>query len=421
LIKAIRGFNDKLPEDMRVYQLVERHLRQLTHQYGYSEISLPLLESTELFSRTAGETSDVVNKEMYSFCDRNGDSVTLRPEGTAGCMRAVIEHHMTYGRVPRLFYFGPMFRYERPQKGRYRQFNHFGLEAFAAAGHELEGEQIALMTALWSRLGVSDKIKLQINSLGTPAVRHAHKTALLAYLEANLDQLDHDSIQRLKTNPLRILDSKNPDMRLLIEEAPKITDFFDAPSRQHFEGVLALLDQLGIAYEINPYLVRGLDYYCHTVFEWVSEDLGSQGTVCGGGRYDGLAEQLGAKPLPAVGLALGIERLQLLLSEEQCPRAPVAYAIFDPEATGAMMVALTRLREQCPGIRFVMHASGGSFKSQFKQANKQSADVALVMGHDELLQQKITVKFLKTDHPSEAHCTNDLAILLNTQLIQKGM
>jgi histidyl-tRNA synthetase len=304
--------NDILPEASSAWQHLESVLREVVHAYGYSEMRLPLLEKTELFKRSIGEVTDIVEKEMYTFEDRNGDSLTLRPEGTAGCVRACMEHGLLHNQVQRFWYGGPMFRHERPQKGRYRQFHQIGVESFGMAGPDIDAEMIFMTTRMWQRLGL-EHVVLQINSLGTPAARSSYRTALVEYLGGRFDELDEDSKRRLESNPLRILDSKNPALQAVVDEAPLLPDYLDEESRQHFAGLLALLDAAEIAYEVNPRLVRGLDYYSRTVFEWVTDQLGAQGTICAGGRYDGLVEYLGGRPTPAFGFAIGMERLLALL------------------------------------------------------------------------------------------------------------
>jgi histidyl-tRNA synthetase len=392
-IKAVRGMNDLLPGQTEQWHQLEALLMRVARQFGFSEIRPPIMEKTDVFSRPLGTTTDVVHKEMYSFEDRNGDSLSLRPEGTAGCMRAVIEHNLTYGQVQRLYYMGPMFRYEAPQKGRYRQFHHFGLEAVGMSGHEIEVELIVLMTTVLRALGILDQLELQINSLGTAVVRRQHKEALVAYFTKHQDRLDEDSLKRLTSNPLRILDSKNPVLSDLIQAAPTLMDYFDEESRQHFEQLCQLLDELGIAYTVNPCLVRGLDYYCHTVFEWVSSQLGAQGAVCGGGRYDGLMKQLGGRDTPAVGLAMGIERL-LLLSEDFTPPSIDIYIVYDAQAASKAFSIAEKMRDKFTQLRIMTHGGGGGFKAQFKQAHKLGATLAVIVGRDEIKQHSVSVKLL---------------------------
>ncbi len=329
-IQAIRGMNDILPTETPRWRFVEGVFRDLMAAYGYSEIRLPAVEKTELFKRSIGEVTDIVEKEMYTFEDRNGDSLTLRPEGTAGCVRACIQNGLIHNQTQRLWYLGAMFRHERPQKGRYRQFHQLGVEVFGFAGPDIDAELIAMTARFWHKLGMSDEVRLEINSLGSAAARHTYRETLVAYLQQHRAQLDEDSLRRLDTNPLRILDSKNPAMQALIEAAPKLMDHLDDESREHFETLCGMLQAMGIEYRINPRLVRGLDYYSKTVFEWVTDRLGAQGTVCAGGRFDGLVEQLGARPSSAIGFALGLERLVALLEEKPLPNDyfPHAYLLL---------------------------------------------------------------------------------------------
>ena len=340
-LQAIRGMNDILPEQTPAWRYLERTLADLLDSYGYREIRLPILEFTELFARGIGEGTDVVDKEMYTFLDRNEESLTLRPEGTAGCVRAVLEHGMTGGgQVQKLWYAGPMFRYEKPQKGRYRQFHQIGVEVFNLPGPDIDAELIVLTWRLWKKLGLGDAVTLQLNSLGSSEARVAYRDALVAYLQERFDRLDEDSQRRMTTNPLRILDSKVPETQALLVDAPRLHDYLDAESVAHFEGLKARLDAVGIRYEINQKLVRGLDYYSRTAFEWVTDKLGSQGTVCGGGRYDGLITQFGGKPTPGVGFAMGVERLVLLLetldlvpAELSAPRMPTSAPSANPPSS----------------------------------------------------------------------------------------
>src|SRR5690606_2429329 len=394
--------NDILPEQTPAWRYLERTVAGLLDGYGYSEIRLPILEFTELFARGIGEGTDVVDKEMYTFLDRNQESLTLRPEGTAGCVRAVLEHGLSGGgQVQKLWYAGPMFRYEKPQKGRYRQFHQIGVEAFNLPGPDVDAELIVLTWRLWQRLGLADAVTLQLNSLGSSEARAAYRDALVAYLSERFEQLDEDSQRRMTTNPLRILDSKNAQTQALLADAPTLTDYLDEESRLHFEGVKARLDAVGIRYEINHKLVRGLDYYNRTVFEWVTDRLGAQGTVCAGGRYDGLVGQLGGKPTPGVGFAMGVERLVLLLETlELLPaelnRAADLYicAFGEPAELAALGLA-ERLRDAVPGIRLLVNAGGGSFKSQFKKADKSGARFALILGEDELAARVVGCKPLR--------------------------
>ncbi|WP_160285951.1 histidine--tRNA ligase [Pseudomonas knackmussii] len=401
-LQAIRGMNDILPEQTPAWRYLERTFADLLDGYGYSEIRLPILEFTELFARGIGEGTDVVDKEMYTFLDRNEESLTLRPEGTAGTVRAVLEHGMTGGgQVQKLWYAGPMFRYEKPQKGRYRQFHQIGVEVFNLAGPDIDAELIVLTWRLWKKLGLADSVTLQLNSLGSSEARATYRDALVAFLKERYDQLDEDSQRRLTTNPLRILDSKNETTQALLVGAPTLHDYLDEESRVHFEGLKARLDAAGIAYEINPKLVRGLDYYSRTVFEWVTTKLGSQGTVCAGGRYDGLVTQFGGKPTPGVGFAMGVERLVLLLetlglvpAELARPADLYVCAFGEPAELAALNLA-ERLRDALPGVRLLVNAGAGSFKSQFKKADKSGAQFALIMGDDELAARVVGFKPLR--------------------------
>ncbi|MFL9812120.1 histidine--tRNA ligase [Stutzerimonas sp. VN223-3] len=408
-LQAIRGMNDILPAQTPVWRYLETTFAQLLDSYGYSEIRLPILELTDLFSRGIGEGTDVVDKEMYTFLDRNEESLTLRPEGTAGCVRAVLEHGMTGGgQVQKLWYSGPMFRYEKPQKGRYRQFHQIGVEVFNQPGPDVDAELIVLTARLWKKLGMSDAVTLQLNSLGSSEARATYRDALVAYLQQHFEQLDEDSQRRLTSNPLRILDSKNAQTQALLVDAPTLHDYLDDESRAHFEGLKARLEAAGIAYQINPKLVRGLDYYGRTVFEWVTDKLGSQGTVCAGGRYDGLVSQFGGKPTPGVGFAMGIERLVLLLETlELIPEAlnQPAHAFicaFGEEAELAALALAERLRDELPGLRLLLNAGGGSFKSQFKKADKSGARFALILGDDELAGRVVGCKPLRDDSEQQS-------------------
>lgn len=396
--------NDILPEQTPAWRYLERTVAELLDGYGYSEIRLPILEFTELFARGIGEGTDVVDKEMYTFLDRNEESLTLRPEGTAGCVRAVLEHGLSGGgQVQKLWYTGPMFRYEKPQKGRYRQFHQIGVEAFNLAGPDVDAELIVLTWRLWQKLGLADAVSLQLNSLGSSEARAAYREALVAYLQERFAQLDEDSQRRLTTNPLRILDSKNAQTQALLVGAPTLADYLDEESRLHFEGVKARLDAVGIRYEINHKLVRGLDYYNRSVFEWVTDKLGAQGTVCAGGRYDGLVTQLGGKPTPGVGFAMGVERLILLLEtlqllpEELNAPADLYLCAFGEAAELAGLALAERLRDAIPGLRLLVNSGGGSFKSQFKKADKSGARFALILGEDELAARVVGCKPLRDD------------------------
>ncbi len=402
-IQAIRGMNDLLPGQSAVWQYFEGTVQALMQRYGYAEIRTPIVEQTALFARSIGEVTDIVEKEMYTFDDRNGDSLTLRPEGTASCVRAAMEHGLLHNQTQRLWYQGPMFRHERPQKGRYRQFHQVGVESFGLDGPDIDAELILLSARLWRELGLMEHVTLELNSLGSADARAAYRDRLVAYFEEHHELLDEDSRRRLSSNPLRILDSKNPAMAEMLAGAPQLIDHLDAESREHFEALTAMLDAAGIDYVINPRLVRGLDYYSRTVFEWTTAALGSQGTVCAGGRYDGLVEQLGGKPTPAVGFAMGIERLILLLETlELVPdtaRSDLDLYLLPMEdaATGAALQLGERLRGELPGLRAQLHCGGGSFKSRIKKADRSGARLALLLGEDELARGTATLKFLREE------------------------
>nr|WP_275297610.1 histidine--tRNA ligase [Pseudomonas sp. BDPW] len=403
-MQAIRGMNDILPEQTPAWRYLERTFAGLLDGYGYSEIRLPILEFTELFARGIGEGTDVVDKEMYTFLDRNGESLTMRPEGTAGCVRAVLEHGLSGGgQVQKLWYTGPMFRYEKPQKGRYRQFHQIGVEVFNLPGPDIDAELIILTWRLWQKLGMADAVTLQLNTLGSSEARARYREALVAYLHERFEQLDEDSQRRMTTNPLRILDSKVESTQALLVGAPTLHDYLDEESIAHFEGLKARLDAVGLRYEINQKLVRGLDYYCRTAFEWVTDKLGAQGTVCGGGRYDGLVSQFGGKPTPGVGFAMGVERLVLLLetlgvipAELNRPADLYVCAFGEPAELAALTLA-EQLRSAIPGIRLLVNAGAGSFKSQFKKADKSGARFALILGEDEVANRVVGFKPLRDE------------------------
>ena len=418
-LQAVRGMNDILPGESSRWQYLADTLRDVVHAYGYQEIRLPLLEKTELFKRSIGEVTDIVEKEMYTFNDRNGDSLTLRPEGTASCVRACMQHGLLHNQVQRLWYTGPMFRHERPQKGRYRQFYQIGVEAFGMAGPDIDAEIIFMSARMWERLGLKGAV-LQINSLGTVAARADYRTALVAYLREHESGLDDDSRRRLESNPLRILDSKNPDMQSLIVAAPQLPDYLDEESRDHFSGLCALLDAAGLEYQINPRLVRGLDYYTKTVFEWVTDQLGAQGTICAGGRYDGLVEYLGGKPTPAFGFAVGLERLLALLaaSDTEIPvNHPHVYLVLNgQQAVQRGMIFAEQLRTALPGLRLQSNCGNGSFKSQFKRADKSGAGLALVMGDDEVSQGTVILKPLRSGAEQEILSQQDAAARIGTAI-----
>ena len=421
-IQSIRGMSDLLPEQSATWQYLERVVADVLARYSYREIRFPLLEQTELFKRAVGEVTDIVEKEMYSFDDRNGDSLSLRPEGTAGCVRACTENGLLHNQTQRLWYMGPMFRHERPQKGRLRQFHQIGVEAFGLKGPDIDAELLLLTARLWKILKIDHAVKLEINSLGTSDDRKRYRAALVEYLTARYEQLDEDSQRRLQSNPMRILDSKNADVQALLHAAPNLADFIDDESRQHFERLCAMLDAADVPFQINPRLVRGLDYYGKTVFEWVTTHLGAQGTVCAGGRYDGLVEQLGGKPCPGVGFAMGIERLVLLLDELGVVPDSIAHqvdvylmAVGDVEQQG--LVLAEKLREQCPRLRIEHHCGGGSVKSQIKKADKSGATIALIMGEDEAASGTIGVKYLREDKAQETVAQSELVNVLTTNLI----
>ncbi|KHT21608.1 histidine--tRNA ligase [Pectobacterium brasiliense] len=420
-IQAIRGMNDYLPAETALWQRIENSLKQVLSGYGYNEIRLPIVEQTPLFKRAIGEVTDVVEKEMYTFDDRNGDSLTLRPEGTAGCVRAGIEHGILYNQEQRLWYVGPMFRYERPQKGRYRQFHQLGCEVFGLQGPDIDAELI-LMTARWWRvLGIADHVKLELNSIGSLDARARYREALVAFLEQHKDQLDEDCLRRMYTNPLRVLDTKNPQIQVLLNDAPVLTDYLDDESRAHFEALGELLTQSGIPYTVNPRLVRGLDYYNRTVFEWVTTSLGAQGTVCAGGRYDGMVEQLGGHATPAVGFAMGLERLVLLVQsvnpDFQAQSGVDVYLISSGAGTQvAAMQLAEKLRDALPQLKLMTNYGGGNFKKQFARADKWGARVALVLGENEVAAGQVVVKNLSNgeqDTLAQADVASRLATLLD--------
>ena len=414
-IQAIRGMNDCLPTQSPLWQKVEGIVKNVISAYGYSEVRMPIVEMTHLFKRAIGEVTDVVEKEMYTF-DDNGDSLTLRPEGTAGCVRAGIENGLLYNQEQRLWYMGPMFRHERPQKGRYRQFHQCGVEVFGIDGPDVDAELIMMTARLWRELGIAEHLRLELNSIGSLEARGNYRTALIAFLEQHEEVLDEDAKRRMYTNPLRVLDTKNKDIQAILGDAPKLSDYLDEESKQHFAGLCELLDAAGIEYTVNERLVRGLDYYNRTVFEWMTESLGSQGTVCGGGRYDGLVEQLGGKATPAVGFAMGLERLVLMmetLGNQEVRRAVDVYVVTGGEGTmmAGMKLAET-LREQVPGLRVMNHFGGGNFKKQFKRADKVGAAVALVLGEDEVAQGTVVLKDLTGGEQTTVALT-DIAAQLN--------
>lgn len=397
-IQAIRGMNDILPEQTPYWHKLEAILRQLMDSYGYTEIRMPIVEKTQLFKRSIGEVTDIVEKEMYTFEDRNGDSLTLRPEGTASCVRAGIEHGLLYNQEQRLWYTGPMFRHERPQKGRYRQFHQLGVETFGIATADIDAELILMTARLWRELGLADSVRLEINSLGSNEARAAYRDKLVAFLEPIKDQLDEDSQRRLTTNPLRILDSKNPEVQKLVKDAPKLSENLDEESQQHFEQLCKILDANGIEYDVNTNLVRGLDYYNRTVFEWITDKLGAQGTICAGGRYDGLTEQLGGHATTASGFAMGIERIVALMEELEpiTPSLADIYMVALGEAAEINSIQLAeKIRDELPQVRVRNNFGGGNFKKQFKRADKSGASIALVLGEQEVQERTVGVKFLR--------------------------
>ncbi|BEM00573.1 MULTISPECIES: histidine--tRNA ligase [Serratia] len=400
-IQAIRGMNDYLPEETALWQRIEGTLKQVLGSYGYSEIRLPIVEQTPLFKRAIGEVTDVVEKEMYTFEDRNGESLTLRPEGTAGCVRAGIEHGLLYNQEQRLWYIGPMFRYERPQKGRYRQFHQLGAEVFGLQGPDVDAELILLTARWWKALGIAEHVKLELNSIGSLEARANYRDALVAFLEQHVEVLDEDCKRRMYSNPLRVLDSKNPEVQALLNDAPRLSEYLDEESRAHFAGLCELLAQAGIPYTVNERLVRGLDYYNRTVFEWVTTSLGAQGTVCAGGRYDGLVEQLGGRATPAVGFAMGLERLVLLVQavnpEFKAPSAIDVYVISSGAGTqSAAMQLAEQVRDAAPQLKLMTNYGGGNFKKQITRADKWGARIALILGESELAAQQVVVKDLRS-------------------------
>lgn len=401
-LQSIRGMHDVLPDDSPRWQAFEEKVRHLMRSYTYSEIRTPIVESTDLFCRSIGEVTDIVEKEMYTFDDRNGDRLTLRPEGTASCVRAGIQHGILHNQIRRLWYMGPMFRHERPQKGRYRQFHQLGVETFGIAEADIDAELIMISARLWRELGLKD-LRLELNTLGTSESRQKYRTVLVDYLEAHRDQLDEDSLRRIDKNPLRVLDSKNPEMATLIANAPDLHDYLDDESVEHFNCLKAYLDAAGVSYTINPRLVRGLDYYCKTVFEWVTDSLGAQGTVCAGGRYDGLVEQLGGKPSPAAGFAVGMERLLALMEETGVAFQEASIDVYlvprTPEDIKLSLKLSEKLRDALPELKIQMHCGGGSIKSQMKKADKSGAELALLVGED--ASGRIVVKYLRDEREQQ--------------------
>ena len=420
-VKAIRGMNDILPAQTPVWQYLEAQVKGVLATYGYDEIRMPVVESTDLFKRSIGEVTDIVEKEMYTFDDRNGDSLTLRPEGTASCVRAGEEHGLLYNQTQRLWYMGPMFRHERPQKGRYRQFHQIGVETFGMKGPDIDAELIVMTARLWRQLGLLDAVTLQINTLGSAEARAAFKEALVAYLSEHKDALDADSQRRLDTNPLRILDSKDANTQALLDSAPVFHDYLDEESQVHFEQLKSLLDAAGVAYEVNPKLVRGLDYYSKTVFEWVTDKLGAQGTVCAGGRYDGLVQQLGGKATPAVGFAMGVERLILLLESLECVPESIrktvdVYVCTIGGGETADALKLAEMLRNETNYRVQLHCGGGSDKSQMKKADKSGADVAIMVNREFAESQAVVLKPMRSGAEQQTIATAELIAALANEI-----
>lgn len=405
-IQAIRGMYDILPPETHLWRHVERIFRNIAHSYGYQEIRFPIVEKTELFKRTIGEDTDIVEKEMYTFIDKQDDSLTLRPEGTAGCVRAAIENGHIYRTVQKLWYNGPFFRRERPQKGRCRQFHQCGAEVFGLPGPDIDAELILFSARVFAKLGLKKDLSLQINCLGSAGSRQDYRKELVHYFNKHKSGLDEDSLRRLGSNPLRILDSKNPDLKDLISKAPKLLEYLDHDSKAHFRRLREYLDFTGLNYEVNPLLVRGLDYYTGTVFEWVSHKIGSQATVCAGGRYDGLIEQLGGKATPALGFAIGMERTILLMQQHQDYKAgTLMHVYFITDGDEAFQVALRltdKLRDEVAGIRIILHCGGGNLGNQFKKADKSGAYLAIVLGENELKNHTLTIKPLREKVPQQS-------------------
>ncbi|WOJ96214.1 histidine--tRNA ligase [Congregibacter brevis] len=421
-LRSIRGMNDILPADTGHWQFLESRVAELLERYGYGEVRLPIVESSALFSRSIGEVTDIVEKEMYSFEDRNGDSISLRPEGTAGCVRAAIQNNLIASPC-RLWYSGPMFRYERPQKGRQRQFHQIGAEIFGYATPDADAELILMLARLWRTLGIADAVNLEINSIGSSESRASYRAALVTYLEQHRDALDEDSQRRLESNPLRILDSKNPETQLLLNDAPALVDYLDEDSLEHFAALRRYLDTAGVRYTVNPRLVRGLDYYNKTVFEWVTDKLGAQGTVCAGGRYDALVGQLGGRDTPGVGFAMGMERLLLMLEAcEQLPeaRSPDLFVVAaGADAHEAALAAVEGLRNAQPELHIVQQLGGGSFRSQMKKADRSGAALALLWGEDEVAAGEVTIKPLRDGQEQVRLPVADLSDKVSTLLQQQ--
>lgn len=420
-LQSVRGMRDILPEQSSSWQFIESIARDLFNNYGYQELRTPIIESTDLFKRSIGDATDIVEKEMYTFDDRNGDSLTLRPEGTAGCVRSGIQHGLFHNQQQRIWYIGPMFRHERPQKGRYRGFYQAGIETYGIESPDIDAEVIAIAARFWKLLGFKN-VRLEINSLGSTEARDTYREILVEYFNNHLDELDEDSKRRLDKNPLRILDTKNPSMKNVVENAPILLEHLDQESRDHFDGLKQRLDKIGIEYTVNPRLVRGIDYYNRTVFEWITEDLGAQGTICAGGRYDGLVKQLGGRETPACGFGIGLDRLQLLIEEQNLVKKqnqPHAYLVLAGEKAEIEGFALSEsLRNEHAKLRMLVNSNGGSFKSQLKRADKSGADFAFILGETELASNEITIKAL-TKEAQEKHSQKTIAITELSEFVEK--
>ena len=419
-LQSVRGMRDILPEQSSSWQFIESIARDLFTSYGYNEIRTPIIESTDLFKRSIGDATDIVEKEMYTFEDRNGDSLTLRPEGTAGTVRAGIQHGLFHNQQQRLWYIGPMFRHERPQKGRYRGFYQAGIETYGIDGPEIDAEVIAVAARFWKKLGFKN-VRLEINSLGSNEAREAYRNVLIEYFSQDLTLLDEDSQRRLHKNPLRILDTKNPKMSELVANAPSLLDYLDDESKQHFEGLKSHLDIMGIEYTVNPRLVRGIDYYNRTVFEWITDELGSQGTICAGGRYDGLVKQLGGRETSACGFGMGLDRLQLLVEEQNLDQSntrPDIYLVTSGKTAELSGAKLSEsLRDNYPYLRMLVNAGAGSFKSQLKRADKSGAAYALILGESEVEAKQIVIKPLLKNDPQQTLSLDELSDFIEQQII----
>lgn len=419
-IQAVRGMADRLPDQNRLWRPVMARLVAILELCGFEEIDVPIIEKTGLFARTIGAATDIVEKEMYSFADRHGEGLTLRPEGTAGVVRAAIQHRLLHGAVQRLWYAGPMFRYERPQKGRYRQFHQIGAEALGVADPLADADMIAMTARFWNELHLDD-VTLEINTLGTPAARQSYRALLVDYLSAHEASLDEDSRRRLHTNPLRVLDSKNPAMTSIVAAAPRLIDHLDPPSQDHWQALLGALDALGLPYRINPHLVRGLDYYCHTVFEWTTDRLGAQGTVCAGGRYDGLVHELGGPATPAIGFAMGLERLIALCeastSLDRVARERIVFIGMDDACRERAFALLQGCRDRHPAAALLIETRGGNLGKQLQRADKAGASIVVLVGETELQDGTVAVKFLRADRPQESVNQSDLPDWLLSQLV----